>query len=903
MIRAISCTEEGRIALESDDLEDLKGPFDEGLAWRNASKKWETRIWYLPALRAMTPVDLKAPGLGAQLKAAIAALKHRPAPVDPSFAFTLPARGDYQLLGMGLVHERPASMLADAVGIGKQQPVDAPVLTPTGWRKIGDLRVGDDVIGSNGKSTRVTGVFPQGVKQNYRILFSDHSSAEAGPDHLWRVFRRAKDRDIPFILTTEQILRRPKIHAKGSNGQAYIVDLKKQRALHIPLISSPVEYAPVDLPLPPYMVGALVANGSLVYQPTLSCHSFDADEVFGQIAAEGHTVTAIHRYGNATRGGISKIGPATRALGMNVHSRNKRIPPVYLLATPPQRIALLRGLMDADGSISETRNRVVYHTTSRELADDVVFLVQGLGGIASVREYDRTPEGKPVEYHVRVKMPLTICPFSTTRKGSRWKPGYKANPVRTIVSVTPTRKVESVCISVAAKDHLYVTENCVVTHNTFQSGVVLGRRCEDGGAGIIVTVLSATAQWMDEITTVYGAFEARQVILAVGTAKERRSAIAEWAKNPGGCVIITNHDTLRNDFSILRSAMEKVAKEVPTLTFIFDETGYIKNRTGSLFKASFQLGRYCTHRVALTATPIENTIGDLWAIMSWLRPAYMSRVGAFEKRHVKSFLITPPYGPPYKKIIGYKHLDEITTAIRPFYLRRTQEDAGIKMPEIDTEMVALDMTAEQERIYGAVKEDWSEGRIDPKAALVRLRMVCASPALARREASHESPKLDWLFDRVKEEPGQIVVFTESRKFAQMAIERLRRFDPVLIAGGVSPLQRRHTQRAFMMGAVRILIMTSAGERALNLQSAARLINLDFPWNPAKLQQRIGRIHRIGNPHERITVTNVVMRNSIESRVLATMVKKQRLSVAVIEGGEESVVKTLEISTATLKRLA
>lgn len=557
MIRAISCTEEGRIALESDDLEDLKGPFDEGLAWRNASKKWETRIWYLPALRAMTPVDLKAPGLGGQLKAAIAALKHRPAPVDPSFAFTLPARGGYQLLGMGLVAGRTASMLADGVGLGK----------------------------------------------------------------------------------------------------------------------------------------------------------------------------------------------------------------------------------------------------------------------------------------------------------------------------------------------------------SFQSGVVLGRRCEDGGAGIIVTVLSATAQWMDEITSVYGAFEARQVILAVGTAKERRSAIAEWAKNPGGCVIITNHDTLRNDFSILRSAMEKVAKEVPTLTFIFDETGYIKNRTGSLFKASFQLGRYCTHRVALTATPIENTIGDLWAIMSWLRPAYMSRVGAFEKRHVKSFMIQPPYGPPYKKIIGYKHLDEITTAIRPFYLRRTQEDAGIKMPEIDTEMVALDMTAEQERIYGAIKDDWGEGRIDPKAALVRLRMVCASPALARREASHESPKLDWLFDRVKEEPGQIVVFTESRKFAQMAMERLRRFDPVLIAGGVSPLQRRHTQRAFMTGAVRVLIMTSAGERALNLQSAARLINLDFPWNPAKLQQRIGRIHRIGNPHERITVTNVVMRNSIESRVLATMVKKQRLSVAVIEGGEESVVKTLEISTATLKCLA
>src|SRR5262249_41635272 len=109
------------------------------------------------------------------------------------FDLALPPR-EYQRLAADLLVRAGSLLIADEVGLGKQQPVDALVMTPDGARRIGDLVVGDLVIGSNGQPTPVTGVYPQGVKPSYRVRFSDGSSVEAGPDHLWALDYRAGGR-------------------------------------------------------------------------------------------------------------------------------------------------------------------------------------------------------------------------------------------------------------------------------------------------------------------------------------------------------------------------------------------------------------------------------------------------------------------------------------------------------------------------------------------------------------------------------------------------------------------------------------------------------------------------------------------------------------------------------------
>jgi hypothetical protein len=375
----------------------------------------------------------------------------------------------YQVDGVEWLATRPRGikltvrgcLLADDPGLGKQQPIDTKVLTPWGWREIGTLQVDDYVIGSDGLPTRVTGVFPQGVKPSYRVHFGDGSSVEAGPEHLWSViYYRGGRTKTTRVLTTEQLRTRPKLDS---------LDLAKTR-FYLLMLSAPVRFVSLStLPVPPYTLGALIANGDLVHSGVLTTGSCDWHEVVTRIQAEDVRVGSISSpVPTVTRAVILDMRAKTLALGLNVLSGEKFIPEVYKQALPKERIALLHGLMDGDGSCSSSGNRLTYHTTSSRLADDVVELVECLGGMANVRTYERSAESKPTDYQVRVRLPASIPPFSIKRKLERYNPATLSHPVRRVGRIEYVRDVESVCISVDAVDQLYVTEHAILTHNTVQ---------------------------------------------------------------------------------------------------------------------------------------------------------------------------------------------------------------------------------------------------------------------------------------------------------------------------------------------------------------------------------------------------------------------------------------------------
>lgn len=338
-----------------------------------------------------------------------------------------------------------------ATGLGKGHPLETEVPTPRGWRRWGDLEAGDLVFGRDGSSTEVLEVYDRGVLETYRVTFSDESSVLVDGDHLWTV------RD-------------------SSNGRRWgnletraLADLefKRERGyrFHIPM-AAPLERTPLELPLDPYVVGALISNGSMTGTGT----QLTTPDL--EVAARVSSVVQCNKIKDVDssicdRYSLPGLTAVTRALGMRVGSLEKRIPAQYLEGSLEQRSSLLHGLMDGDGAARDSSRRSVsYFTSSVGLARDVSELVTSLGGTGIVKQYDRGSRG--LEYAVRILLPSSVSPFSTARRGSAGTSSMRnLQPKRAIVSVVLEGSSPIRCIRVAARDSLYlIGRQHIVTHNT-----------------------------------------------------------------------------------------------------------------------------------------------------------------------------------------------------------------------------------------------------------------------------------------------------------------------------------------------------------------------------------------------------------------------------------------------------
>lgn len=340
------------------------------------------------------------------------------------------------------------------------QPLDAKVLTPTGWTTMGELSAGDKVIGRNGKTITVTATKAIHTDQVYRVMLKDGSWTEATADHLWS----AKIDGYERTITTAQLA----YHASRTVN------------VGIPIVENPVEFPERNLSVDPYILGVWIAEGSVDSKEYYACFSSGEQELVDEVqkvlpdtlrlvkytnkwtwhiktkAGAGFSGSAAS-YPNSVRDGLSKYGLLT------LKSDRRLIPDDYKYGSINQRIAVLQGLLDGDGYISK-EGYIEYVTTSRQLANDVQEVIQSLGGIASINEPNRlTITGKQV-YRVSFTSPKGVVPFRLERKASRVK--HSTKQYRGILEIVPTRTTEVRCISVDAKDQLYVTDDYIVTHNT-----------------------------------------------------------------------------------------------------------------------------------------------------------------------------------------------------------------------------------------------------------------------------------------------------------------------------------------------------------------------------------------------------------------------------------------------------
>jgi replicative DNA helicase len=373
---------------------------------------------------------------------------------------------DFDQMTSGL-QRQDLIIIAARPSMGKAQPLDARVLTSDGWKTMGEIKAGDDLASIDGRPSTVIGVYPQGVKQVYKVTFSDGRSAQCCGEHLWKVHYRSWP--APKTLTTEKVA-------------ALLLRKRYRKRLWIDMCSGDFGHNEV-LPVDPWVLGMLIGGvdfGALRFSTAsdaaLSGTAVGLGSEFSLDRAGKYDYRIAQDAGHhrAGRCGVwaNPLKEELKRLGLwGRRSESKFIPGLYKTARREARLALLRGLLDADGWVERTGS-VRFATSSEQLADDAVELARSLGGWATknrkqpARTYDgRRRQGRPA-FVINIAHPEPESLFTLPEKRARVSATRKRRKMPTFVSVEPVRQVDARCIAVTHPSQLYITDDYVVTHNT-----------------------------------------------------------------------------------------------------------------------------------------------------------------------------------------------------------------------------------------------------------------------------------------------------------------------------------------------------------------------------------------------------------------------------------------------------
>lgn len=402
-----------------------------------------------------------------------------------------------------------------------------------------------------------------------------------------------------------------------------------------------------------------------------------------------------------------------------------------------------------------------------------------------------------------------------------------------------------------------------------------------GTRALIVCPTSLAYNWQDEFSK-FAPQIATQIIS--GTPQERADLMQQSADVP---VWITTYPLIRKDVDLYKA-------QIFDACFI-DEAQFIKNPTSLGAKAVKAV--QAKHRFALTGTPIENTLSELWSIFDFVMPEFFGRYRQFEECYEK----------PILRDHDSVQMQKLRRKIRPFVLRRMKKEVLTELPDkIETRRMA-EMGAKQRKIYEsylariqmelAGDEENTPGgnRMQVLAALTRLRQICCHPATFASNYHGGSGKLDLLMEQLPDilEGGHsVIVFSQFTSMLSIIAHELkqRNIPFFYLAGSTSAQERKREVKEFNRGEVKVfLISLKAGGTGLNLTGADTVIHFDPWWNPAVEDQATDRAYRIGQK-KKVQVIKYVMKDSIEEKIYELQKRKKQLSDQLIQAGESFVTQ-------------
>lgn len=828
---------------------------------------------------------------------------------------------NYQKLGvMFATMNGFGALVADEMGLGKAQPLDAKILTPSGWKRMGDICIGDVVFGVNGKTCIVKQIHPQGIGRTYRIKFSDESSTECSEDHLWAVntpARKYRGKDF-MILTTKDIIRRGLTRKNGKNGT--------RSNWYIPM-AGPMELCSPDSKiLHPYVMGVLLGDGGI------SCGRMnvhvDADD--HEIARRINTLLpkglTIKKQRSKGKGYLisQSVGSNTthkaalylKNIGLlGKRSYEKFIPDDYLFDSAKNRLELLRGLMDTDGTVGRCKrgNVASFCTTSKKIRDGVIFLVQSLGGTTSalVKHTFYTKNGRKHRcrnaFIMNMSLPSGVIPFHLPRK-YRLYPNLrkKYKPTRAIVEIKDVGRKSMQCITVSANDGLYITDDFIVTHNSVQSIATAVHLKSQGkvSKALIIVPASLKFNWPIEIEK----FTDEKYVVIDGTPDER---IVQWLRDDVFFYIV-NYELITEDLFGGRELKEKenetpnqkhkremriakakqrerILSSVRTRMWDFiaiDEAHYIKSCSSRRSRSVKSLR--AKFRMALTGTPMDGRLEELHSVMGFVAPGLLGSKSRFYQRHVETDF--------WGRVTGYKRLSEVSKRIEPFFIRRLKRDVLKDLPDKIYENKIITLSPEERKIYNKLANGGHEATEDEQAivACIRCKQFCNWPPKID-EGCATTTKMDVLkevLDEVVVQNGhKALIFTQYKEMlnviadtvAGMGLKYLR------IDGDTPKEERAKMQKIFNEDTVTdLMIGTEAMSLGLTLIGADHVIMYDHNWSPSIMSQRADRAHRIGQKNV-VTVVGFTCKDTIEERILEVLENKNKITAEVLGDQTDEVV--------------
>jgi hypothetical protein len=772
-------------------------------------------------------------------------------------------------------------ILADDMGLGKCEYVKNEVFTPIGRTKIGDLKVGDKVIGSDGKSHNVIGVYPQGVKETYKITFNDGFSILVGDEHLWSVSspnygrnRKNKRRKKSLVLSTKQMYEGGKITIKGDGHnkekdyeiETYYKSSNGNNKWQIPIVQ-PIQFERNDnLPIDSYLLGLILGDGHLTKSSCVfTVHSDDYDELFG-----GFNLSENKQIDNKRKGNKFIGRDILYDLKLNEsRSHNKFIPDAYKYSSVENRLSILQGLMDTDGHCMYNGNGkflgTEFSTISKQLCEDVVEIVQTLGGIARVKTriptytYNGIKKKGKLTYRVNVKLPKGMNPFRLKRKSDRYVEQKKYPTGRYIKNIEKVGFEESVCISVDSPDKLYVTEHCIVTHNTTSTIIAA---LESGAKKVlIICPASLKINWAREIEN----YTDKSIYICEG---KNFSSDHDF--------VIINYDIIKN----FHDVKDKENSQILNTNFdlvIIDEAHYIKNSQAQRTKLINHFVKNVNRLWLLTGTPITSRPIDYYNLLSLVESPVAQNWMAYVIRFCEGYQFRAGQRKVWN-VNGASNLDELRERTSKQILRRLKTDV-LDLPEKIINPVYLRLKSKMYEELMGEYYDWYKNNKEESSSLtvqfsklMKVRQVIAEEKISQTIE---------LAENILEQGKKVIIFSNFTEPLKRIHEHFGKMSVYLDGSTTKPARQKAVDDFQDNEKVKVFCgnIKAAGV-GITLTSAEVVIFNDLSFVPSDHSQAEDRAYRYGQKNS-VLVYYPLFENTIEGAIYDILIRKKGIFETVM----------------------
>lgn len=786
-------------------------------------------------------------------------------------------------------------LIGDSCGLGKAQIVDNRLFTPNGRKRIGDIVIGDKIIGSDGKSHDVIGVYPQGIKKVYKMTFSDGYSMECSSEHLWKVFERRKG--FENVLTVNELLDQNLVKEHSGIGhnkdkiyryKTYYKDNRGGSKWQIPVVQS-IQFQNNDvLPIEPYLLGMCLGDGHFICNGV----SFQMEKKDSLQMFEGIKCNEKVCYKQNLRSfSVLFEKDLLKNLGLkDIRSWNKFIPDIYKYSTIQNRLKLLQGLMDTDGYCMKKNNdyfnSAEYYSVSERLVDDVAQIVQSLGGVCRKHCKKTHYKKNGVKYECRdiyslnIKLPYPMIPFKLKRKRELYKFPQKYECARFIRNIEYVGQKECVCIAVDSIDHLYVTEHAIVTHNTIQGLGISILRKNQGLINncLIVCPASVKYNWLDEIKKF-----TNESVLVIDGVKEQRQK--KWLAK-GYFFKIVGYETITCDLFIdKKKGQEVIDNRIAGAQSVLssfdmlcvDEIHFLKRNTSQRSRA-LKLFK-CKYRLGLTGTPIDGKLEEIQSIYQFLKP------GLFPSKH--KFLERYANLDFFGRVLGYKNIGQVREKIAPYYLRRLKTQVLKDLPPLLYKDIYVELEPKEMKEYNEIVKGKSKviTESDAMSLLIKARQFCDFPQIVglKNPSAKYACLEELLNELIKENHQKVIIFTQYRTTMDLLLKNLKDDYKILVINGDTDTKERVQlcKRFNEDKDIDILIGTDAMSTGLNLQEADACIHYDDNYSPAIMIQRNNRCNRATSKKSAV-VYRFITKDTVEQRVRAKIESKVQVNDALLD---------------------